>query len=68
MLRELFQGYLCFGSWLPLGIVLFEVLGFFRGLVGSDIRGGLAWYEMMVEWGSTDGLARDTLVLGRGSC
>ena len=40
----------------------------FRGLVGSEMRAELAWYEMMVEWGLTEVLARDALVSGRGSC
>ena len=46
----------------------FEVLGDILGLEESEIRWGLAWYEMMVEWGLIVGLAKDPLGLYRGSC
>ena len=32
------------------------------------MRGGLAWSELVVEWSLIEGLARDPLVSGRGSC
>ena len=46
----------------------FRFEGIFRGLEEYEMRGGLAWSEMMVEWELIEGLARDPLGLGRGSC
>ena len=40
----------------------------FQGLEGSVMRRELAWSEMMVEWVFIEGLARDSLGSGRGSC
>ena len=46
----------------------FEVLGDILVLEESEVRVELAWYEMMVEWGLIESLARGSLGLGRGSC
>ena len=40
------------------------MLGEILGLEESDMRGGLVWFEMMVEWGFIEGLAKDVLGLG----
>ena len=37
-----FQGYPCFGKWLPLGLIHFEALGNGSGSGGSGIGGRLA--------------------------
>ena len=53
--------------WLLSVLVHFLVLGEILGLDESDMRGELAWSEMMVEWGLIEGLSRDNLVSGHGS-
>ena len=53
--------------WLLSGLVNILVLGDILGLNESEMRGGIAWSEIMVELGLIEGLARDNLVSGRGS-
>ena len=53
--------------WILSGLVNKLFLGYILGLEESEMRGGLAWSEMMVEWGLIEGLSRDNLVSGHGS-
>ena len=59
-------------SVLGRGSVMAHVILGFRGHFGSEgiggeWVGGVAFYELMVDWGLVEVLARDTLGLGFGS-
>ena len=51
--------------WLLSGLVNILVIGDILGLDESEMRGGLAWSEMMVEWVLIERLVRDQLRSGQ---
>ena len=47
---KLFQGYPCFRTWIPLGLVYFMGLVMFQGLETTGLRKRRDWSKLGVVW------------------